>query len=202
MYDWRKLTPEEQKYLLAKRNAYGYPPHSPPHWGGHWARYLLNAACYEHRPVIGKSITRIAEFETELLIAIRPVIQNLYAWCILPNHYHLLFSTDDLKQVTAVIGDVHGRTSHRWNGEDDHRGRHVWYRYSDRAMRSERHFWATLNYVHHNPIHHRYAKHWQDWPFSSASQYLQSVNRDEAERIWKEYPVLDYGKDWDDPELL
>jgi len=37
-------------------------------------------------------------------------------------------------------------------------------------MRSEGHFWATLNYVHHNPVHHGYAvietsynKHRDEW---------------------------------------
>jgi putative transposase len=39
-------------------------------------------------------------------------------------------------------------------------------------MKSERHFWVTLNYVHHNPVHHGYVKRWLDWPWSSARQYL------------------------------
>jgi putative transposase len=64
-------------------------------------------------------------------------------------------------------------------------------------MKSERHFWATLNYVHHNPVKHRYVKRWVDWPWSSAARYLEEVGREEAERIWSEYPVLDYGKQWD-----
>ena len=68
-------------------------------------------------------------------------------------------------------------------------------------MRSDRHFWATLNYVHHNPVHHGYVEHWQDWPFSSAPEYLAEMGRAEAERLWLEYPVLDYGKGWDDAEF-
>ena len=64
-------------------------------------------------------------------------------------------------------------------------------------MKSERHFWATLNYVHHNPVHHRYVAHWQDWPFSSAADYLESSGRAAAARVWRDFPVLDYGKDWD-----
>jgi putative transposase len=64
-------------------------------------------------------------------------------------------------------------------------------------MKSRRHFWATKNYIHNNPVHHGYVSRWQDWPFSSVHQYLDDVGRDEAVRIWNEYPVLDYGKDWD-----
>ena len=73
----------------------------------------------------------------------------------------------------------------------------VWFRCVERAMKSERHFFATLNYVHNNPVKHGYVERWQDWPYSSARDYLTSVGFDEAARIWHEYPVLDYGKDWD-----
>jgi putative transposase len=46
-------------------------------------------------------------------------------------------------------------------------------------------------------VHHGYVKRWQDWPYSSVHQYLEQIGRERAEQIWKEYPVLDYGKGWD-----
>jgi len=95
------------------------------------------------------------------------------------------------------IGHYNGRSSFNWNGEDNQRGRKVWYNCFEKPMKSERHFWATLNYVHHNPVHHGYVKRWQDWPWSSARQYLETVGSEEAKRIWLTYPILDYGKKWD-----
>jgi len=68
-------------------------------------------------------------------------------------------------------------------------------------MKSKRHFWATLNYVHHNPVHHGYVQGWQDWPWSSAEEFLAQVGHAEALRIWKQYPLMDYGKKWDVGEL-
>ena len=68
-------------------------------------------------------------------------------------------------------------------------------------MRSGRHYWATLNYIHHNPVHHGYVDRWTDWPWSSASDFLAQTPSNEAKRIWREYPLLDYGKDWDDPSM-
>jgi putative transposase len=68
-------------------------------------------------------------------------------------------------------------------------------------MRNDAHFWATMNYVHHNPVRHGYVERWQDWPFSSALEYLQRVGPQQAARIWQTYPLLDYGEGWDDPEL-
>ena len=81
------------------------------------------------------------------------------------------------------------------------RGRQVWHRAAETEMKSERHFWATLNYVLHNAVRHGYVDRWQDWPYSSASQYLADVGHQESERRWHEYPILGYGNDWDPPEL-
>ncbi len=80
-------------------------------------------------------------------------------------------------------------------------GRKVFFRVADRAMRSERHFLATLNYVHHNPVRHGYVARWTDWPWSSASEYFSRVGWSEAERRWREYPIGDYGRGWDDADL-
>ena len=95
------------------------------------------------------------------------------------------------------MGRFHGRTSFQWNGEESTRGRKVWYKCTDRRVRSERHFWATVNYIHHNPVHHDYVQRWEEWPYSSAAAYLAELGRDEARRIWLKYPILDYGKGWD-----
>jgi len=68
----------------------------------------------------------------------------------------------------------------------------------DRYMRSKRHKWATLNYVHHNPVKQGYVEKWNEWPWSSATAYLDSIGKEAAANIWEEYPILDYGKGWDD----
>src|ERR1039457_6995261 len=87
------------------------------------------------------------------------------------------------------LGRFHGRTSYAWNGEEQTRGRQVFHRATERFMRSERHFFATVNYVNNNPVHHGYVRLWTEWPWSSAAEYLAQTGRAEAERVWKEYPT-------------
>jgi putative transposase len=139
----------------------------------------------------------MSKCEDAVLAACSQAATQTYAWCVLPNHYHLLVRTDDLKSLTKALGQFHGRSSYAWNQEDDTRGRKVWHRAFDRAIRSDRHFWVTVNYIHHNPVHHGYVDKWQDWLWSSAKEFLELVGRDEASRMWREYPILDYGKKWD-----
>jgi putative transposase len=69
------------------------------------------------------------------------------------------------------------------------------------GIRSDRHFWSSLIYVMHNPVKHRYVRRWQDWPFSNAAEWLESTGRDEAVLLWNEFPIDDFGRDWDPPDL-
>ena len=201
MYRWRQMTLAQRAAVLDDRKRQRRPWHSPPHYVGDTGLYLMTAACYEHQHVIGCSPVRMAGFETQLLETLHQGCEAVFAWNVLPNHYHALVRTTNVKGLLKSLGQLHGRTSFTWNGEDERRGRHVWYNAAETAIKSERHFWATMNYVLNNAVHHGYAKHWQDWPYCNAVEYMAEIGRAEAERRWHEYPVLDYGKEWDPPEL-
>ncbi len=198
MYRWRKLSPEEQETLLLWRQRRDRPWHSPPHFVTGAGFYHVTAACYEHADIIGKSTQRLSDFADCLLDTLNASACQTHAWCVLPNHYHVLIGTDALTPLISNLGKLHGRTSFEWNGEDAQRGRHVWSAPADRQIRNDGHFCATLNYIHHNPVKHGWVERWQEWPFGSAAAYLEKVGRDEAARLWKQYPILDYGKGWDD----
>jgi len=198
MYDWRRMTIEDRAHALDVRRARRVPWHSPPHLdfeGTH--QYLISATCYEHVSIIGKGSARMTECEEEVLRACSEHCPTTHGWCVLPNHYHILVTTEHIADLRRGLGQFHGRSSHDWNGEDSARGRKVWFNCFERPMKSSRHFWATLNYIHHNPVHHGYVQGWQDWPWSSAAEFLEQVGHARALEIWKQYPIMDYGKKWD-----
>jgi putative transposase len=198
MYDYRKMTPAQRREAVEYRRLRQRPWHSPPHWDFQGPlQFMISAAIYEHRRIIGISLHRMTDFEGALLDTCYAFALSVYAWCLLPNHYHLLLRTDRLKELRREIGKLHGRTSFKWNGEDNCRGRQVWHNCLDRGIKTHRHFWASVNYIHHNPVHHGYVKHWQDWPWSSAADFIERVGRERASKIWREFPILDYGKTWD-----
>jgi putative transposase len=201
-YRWRQLTAVQRAELLAWRRIHGHPWHSPPHCGDLGSEHFhITASCFEHHHYIGASPARMDDFTHDLLVVLTVEDCRPLAWCVLPNHYHALIKTADILGVLRSLGRLHGRTSHAWNGQDDARGRKVFFRAMERAMRSDRHFWATLNYVHHNPVHHGYVDRWTDWPWSSAADFLAHTDPEEARRLWCAYPLDDYGAGWDDPAL-
>jgi putative transposase len=200
-YLWRKLTPKQREELMAWRKRQGLPWHRPPHRVSEKTRYHVTAACFEHRPHIGWGEERMRSFCDTLLGVFKGQNALIHAWCVLPNHYHALIETNDIPELLSELGRMHGRLSFLWNNEENTRGRQVWCGAAERYMRNESHFWATMNYVHNNPVHHGYVRRWQDWPFSSAEEYLAEMGRESVEKTWRDYPVRDYGKGWDDAEL-
>jgi putative transposase len=201
MYTWRQLTPAQRDKMLRYRTQHHWPWHAPPHLDMQIALFHITAANFEHQSIIGKNVRRMGDFENELMNALAASDDKCLGWCVLPNHYHFLAEVTDLKQTIKNVGQLHGRTSRTWNLEDDRIGRQCWYRCADRAIRSERHMWAVMNYIHHNPVRHGYVEKWQDWPFSSAAMFIESVGRERTAVIWRDYPVLNFGKGWDDFEV-
>jgi putative transposase len=201
MYRWRRMTEEQRKSVLNDRLQHARPAHSVPHIASDTTTYyLLSAACFEHKSIIGKSPARMRQFEDALVTLVTQQCNQVFAWCVLPNHYHVVVDTVDIKRLLKELGKLHGRHSFFWNGEDDQRGRQVWCNAAETAMKSEGHFYATLNYVLNNAVHHHYVAKWTDWPYCNAQQYIETVGRAKALATWKSYPVFDYGKDWDPPD--
>jgi REP-associated tyrosine transposase len=200
LYIWRNLPPEQREEVLLSRKEQHRPWHGPPMLFRE-GQFHLSSACYEHAPHIGRDPARLATFSQQLLEVFDQKRNILFAWCVLPNHYHLMVQTFDLKGLKKEVGVLHGRTSYEWNLEESTSGRTVWHRCADRSIRSERHYWATINYIHNNPVHHGYVKIQTDWPFSSVRDFIEQVGEEQTIFIWKEYPVFDYGKGWDDPEM-
>jgi len=197
MYDYRNWSPKKRRAALVERAAHQFPLHSPPHISDPDKFRLITGACFEHTHILD-SPTRIAWFEQQLVEHITGQNLSLAAWVVLPNHYHLLVKIPEIKYFSKAQGQLHGRTSRELNREDGLQGkRQVWCRCSDRVIRSKRHYFTTLNYIHNNPVKHGYVDKWGDWAYSSFHWYLENKGRDWLIELWREYPVLNYGDKWD-----
>jgi len=137
-------------------------------------------------------------FSKELLELLGTFSRRVDAWVVLPNHHHSVVLTDSCPALLQAITKLQGRCSREWNQQDATPGRKVWFNTAERVISSDAHHIASIHYVHHNPVKHGYAKKWDEWRWSSAAQYLDRLGREEVERRWREYPLLNYGRGWDD----
>jgi putative transposase len=196
MYDYRKMTPEERQQVLQERRACGYPPHSPPHFRGIGGYYLITVACYEHRHIFER-INDLSYLADDVLNALMEAEIQPLAWIFLPNHYHFLAEVEDISIISETLRLAHSRIATQINSRHHQRGRKVWYRFSDRLIRNERHYLATINYIHYNPVKHGYVDDANVWAWSSIHNYTEAQGEHWLARIWKESPIQEYGKGWD-----
>jgi len=197
MYDYRRMTPEQRAEILRERRAKGLPLHEPPHVYGEGGEFLITAACYEHQ--------HIFDGPQNLSMLTETVLGNLEqaglicsAWVFLPNHYHLLISTEDLRHVSGVLRRTHSFLGLWINRRQQASGRRVWYRFTDRRIRNSRHYWATVRYLHWNPVNHGYVDRPEAWPWSSYMLYVDRFGLEAWQALEKRYPIDRYGQGWDD----
>jgi putative transposase len=197
-YAYRKMSPEERAVVVEQRRERRYPLHAPPHPYREAGWYLLTAANFEHQPIM-RAPERRDEFETRLLEAFRSVDADVGGWVILPNHYHVLAGVPSLDTVSALLKSLHGSTSREWNLADGLTGqRRVWYKFTDRWMRGESHYFQALNYIHYNPVKHNCVRDPYSWVWSSVHLYFDTKGRDWLRATWTSYPIGNFGSDWDE----
>jgi putative transposase len=101
---------------------------------------------------------------------------RLIAWCVMPNHVHVLIEPlASLPKIVQSWKSFTGRWALLHNAElglgvpVPHFGRHFWMRdYWDRYIRDERHLHAVIHYIHDNPVTAGLCPTAPDWPWSSA----------------------------------
>jgi len=93
---------------------------------------------------------------------------RLLAWCVMPNHVHVLIETNSANPVSKIVQGWKSYTARLINQHLARSGS-VWMRdYFDRYIRDDRHLASVFAYIHNNPIKAGLVPHEQDWPHSSA----------------------------------
>jgi putative DNA methylase len=92
----------------------------------------------------------------------------LHAWCIMPNHVHVLFTPAPAVALSAIVHAWKSFTAHAINRALGRTGRLWWEEYFDRAIRDADHFERALSYIEENPVKAGLCARATEWPFSSA----------------------------------
>lgn len=95
----------------------------------------------------------------------------VWAYCLMPNHVHLILVPRDEDGLRAALARTHARYSRHINGREGWRG-FLWQgRFASVAM-DEPHLLAGIRYVELNPVRARLVRRARDWPWSSARAHL------------------------------
>ncbi len=96
---------------------------------------------------------------------------EVWSYCLMPNHVHVVLVPRDQDGLWRTFGDLHRRYTGFINARRRTTG-HLWQgRYGSVAM-DEAHFVTALRYIALNPVRARLVARAEDWPWSSTRALL------------------------------
>jgi len=96
---------------------------------------------------------------------------EIWAYCLMPNHVHMIVVPRDEKGLRGLFADVHRQYTRRINARNKWTG-HLWQgRFGPVAM-DEAHLVNAIRYVSLNPVRAGLVKKAEDWPWSSVRAHL------------------------------
>ncbi len=108
---------------------------------------------------------------------------RIWAYCLMPNHVHLVLVPEQAAGLARSIGEVHRRYTRRINFRENWRG-YLWQgRFSSFVM-DEPYVMATAGYVERNAVEAGLAERAEDWPWSSAAGHVGGRGDAVAEGAW------------------
>ena len=116
---------------------------------------------------------------------------EVWAYCLMPNHVHLILCPRDTKGLSRAIGPAHKRWANFINSRGRWRGHLFDGRFASVAM-DGKHLVSAVRYVALNPVRARLVGRAEDWKWSSVHAHL--AGRDDG--LVTVAPVLDRVKDF------
>jgi REP element-mobilizing transposase RayT len=116
------------------------------------------------------AIPRAAAIVQDALLHLDLLRYRLHAWCVMPNHVHVLATPGQDVSLSSMVHSWKSFTAHAINAELGRKGRLWAEEYFDRVMRNDEQFRTTWAYIEENPIKAGLCASPELWPYSSASR--------------------------------
>lgn len=116
---------------------------------------------------------------------------EVWAYCLMPNHVHLIAVPETENGLRRAIGEVHRKYTRMIHFREGWKG-HLWQgRFASYPM-DNFHTIAAVRYIELNPVRAGLVKHPYEWPWSSVRAHLAG----EDDVLVKVLPMLEEISDW------
>jgi putative transposase len=143
---------------IARIIGVGYPHHIIQR-GNNREKVFLNYRDYE------KYISFLLRYSEEKRATI-------FAYCLMPNHIHLLVKPFDGETLPKMMQGITLCYSKYFNSENGRTGRLWECRYYSTVIDGDQYLWTVSKYIENNPVRAGVVKRSEDYPYSSAKAHI------------------------------
>ena len=118
---------------------------------------------------------------------------DIWAYCLMPNHTHLIAVPRTEDSMRKAIGEAHRRYARMINFREGWRG-YLWQRRFHSFVMDERYLLAAVRYIELNPVRAHLVTDPISYPWSSARAHIKK--RDDT--LVKVSPLLELIPDWNE----
>lgn len=128
-------------------------------------------------------------------------IAETYAWCLMPNHFHVLLRIKEneeiynnvfnpervlnpfrvknheekiRKHVTQQFSNIFNSYAQAFNKRNNRHGSLFERPFKRKLIDNETYLTTLVTYIHNNPVHHGFTRHASQWPWSSYNTCLNN----------------------------
>jgi putative transposase len=116
---------------------------------------------------------------------------EILAYCLMPNHVHLVAVPPRPDSLRRALGETHRRYSSQVNRRQGWTG-YLWQGRFRSCPMDERHTVAAVRYVERNPVRAGLAREPWEWPWSSARAHVDG----EGDGLVRVAPLLVHTGNW------
>ncbi|PWN63058.1 transposase [Chryseobacterium phosphatilyticum] len=118
-------------------------------------------------------------------------VADIYAYCLLPNHFHLLLRFKNFDDVNSEnehqflmkhFGDLLNAYAKAYNKKYNRKGALFLNAVKRKKISDEKYLLKVLHYVHNNPVNHGFVNKIDQWKNSSYNSYLNPEKESKLNR--------------------
>jgi len=95
----------------------------------------------------------------------------LTAWVFLPDHWHAIVGVRHPQTVSLILESIKVSSTRQMNTRRKESGQLWQARFFDRALRTVKEYYETIEYIHWNPVQRGLVGSPSEWPWSSYWDY-------------------------------
>jgi putative transposase len=121
-------------------------------------------------------------FERVLAEAVERTQTRLLAYCLMPNHWHLMVWPREDGELSRFVGWLALTHTQRWHAHRRSIGSGHLYqgRFKSFPIQQDEHFYTVARYVERNALRAKLVNQAQDWPWGSLYRWLHGTPEEKA----------------------